>query len=1415
MRSLSSELLAAQQATTSRPVTTARVYHSRAYFSGLWSDNSPAWKTSIFYYNNTTPIPQDTIYNPTSGRFMTVLTKTDGGTTTLVGMFDNANTEYAILGAGVTQALSKPTLYLDGSTLYLFYVGPSQYVYRATLNTSNFAVIGGSTVQLDSFSYSPSAALHAISPNCVAVIFVYYNTISCRIHYRPASTWTGILSTKQLVFPRLAAVNVVSNLYSTALADWSGSSLTSLRCYVTDPDTGGVASLTYHFASAEWEDPGTAIAGDLSRFEVCGSAKYGSRYYLIGRLTRTGDLNTPGDWTAYTILTSSSDGYTFALERNSLLAVRNQAYRYQPIIKTDQDGVVRLYGCDTNRIARDRMPDVDYITLSSDDILNFSAQHSLQNSGASLILANSHETFTAHPYLVKGNRVEVYQGYQGASGPLTTLYGVYTLSGLQEDWADARRNLQLQLTHLGIEHISHYTSPFYTEITAQTSVHDNLENLGGFYPATRAGVPATTVPIDFWDSEPWAPTGIAGINLIVNGGNTVFESPGIHAYGVQTADLKDHLNLIDYPQVKRANIAYNVLQDITVELYGWSRTTATGHVADQICPYLIIERADGSEVVISPSARISTYDRWPLAYYDQQPGSLPISFRFDQATSGLTIGDKIKRVAVTILNGQNATHFYLERVDLKDVAAIYSDGKTNTPWMMKKADGSYAVDGVPGAAYLKELGRPYIMLAQKPHSAKTFSVWAHFKMTDNIMSTNTCFGLVGFASDNANYLVGRYRRLASGGIFEILMVREGQYYSIATEATALVLTDVTLMFRHIHGQLELLRLVNEDTWVWCVQAAIYSAPHQGALSTSADGIYHVGVYGMIKPAGAQINGFKYTPPSESGDNIVLEGIGILPSTSNGINFAASGQIQIGSARYAYTSLAATSANLRGPFQARRTDHWSDDLHSIDHTWFNTQLAANTLAGTLLATDNGIGWRIDTSTWVIYMAGSDGVSRLRDRSRHYGAKISGNYLSASTRIWPATGFILNADAGQMTNPQAHNYGDFAYQYVPDEIGLTGFGASGGDMDGSIASMLRTICAMAGVVGQPRQYTFSVTALAGSLTYLRRAYSGHYSPHGFDVTLVIPGLTIDGQYVGINTSAAFDDGSAPPYGFNIVARRYSSTSLHITTLNANLAIMETIKIASDPASSHTLRLVMYGNFCVVFCEGKWVHTFIFKSVDYSNMDKPCTDIYIRTSINLTNMSVTIADIAKWRDGIFIEMSAPTQSALGSIIQERPISIIPHYDGSLEFAYLSSLTDLSATPALELHTDTLRSHQVTQTINPEACSDAVLYYADVAVAKDTAFAIDNGYACRILSLPNLEADEATFAANLILRSAREHEEVHQITLRPDLRLEPGDIIRVQYDISATNTHRDTGSLLIESVSLESPKNSMAVTAYKRIQD
>lgn len=179
----------------------------------------------------------------------------------------------------------------------------------------------------------------------------------------------------------------------------------------------------------------------------------------------------------------------------------------------------------------------------------------------------------------------------------------------------------------------------------------------------------------------------------------------------------------------------------------------------------------------------------------------------------------------------------------------------------------------------------------------------------------------------------------------------------------------------------------------------------------------------------------------------------------------------------------------------------------------------------------------------------------------------------------------------------------------------------------------------------------------------------------------------------------------------------------------------------------------------------------------------------------------------------MAASPISALSDVVQERPILYIPKSDGSMLISYYNNLCPIYGPTAYAISATIVLGQVTSKRTEKESASDLITYYSEGIKLYTNLLHLQNrGFKTSMVSMPNISEDEIDFQAALKAKSDWEGKEIYQISLRPDYRIEPGDLIDFSFTLSGTGTTIDLDEIYVQSVSVVAAENIMQLTCRKK---
>lgn len=1028
-----------------RAFAKATIKKSRIFFNAATRDFSPGAPSASI---QTAPVPQDVCYSPIVGELLTayvdelkVRIVKDGDSTVI--------TPYETTNYCNTFASNKPALIDE----YLFYVDSDGYFKRAYLDMAEIAlehddcVLGWSNISAHSYG-----SAFAFSATQAALLKIDEGGLRPYV-YTLDGTWSESKAPGRFTYPAepVASTDRYKPVYSAAvkLGD-------AIFIYARNHETGGIDGIKYDVSTGTWTEVFEAVPADLSDF-----------YPTNAILTPTGEILLAGQFqrdeeelgsgqTVRNLALRSQDGFTFSMDRFTLFS--NLGYRFHVAVYGDN-----FYGSDNNLVVEDEAPawminDPTVLEIPQDDIIAVTWSDSNANSQATITIASGNYGYDNEVLLAKGNELVLYLGYSSNNTIEWVKFGTYIIQAKQTSTRDGSHGLVLTLSAMGLWKVGAITYPLYTELDSRHAVFDDVDELDNMYVAPDDAETEGMLSIDFWGAGPMTLDGVTGLDPNGSGSKVAFDPQtisGSHTLGVMTTEFMVANGWGSNPVVS---------DEVSVELsiYGWSRATQTGEVNDTIEAVLIVEDANGDERYVRGSdyaSLESTYDTFPLTYYDVAAGSDPIVFKFED---GIEEGETVKRIGI-IMSATNSAQTYLERVDITGLSREAPVG--NLVW-----------EDVADGLRVPDVARPHIMFSQVPTFDMNFVVSAKFRATGD----NTYFGIVGLANDAANYICGRIN--TPDGLAEIIKVRDGEVTVLASAAFTAP-SEIELYFKHEDGYLFFSYWDNGELY----DAGLVDyewTEADGRMSMSDDNVRHVGVYGFMDVPFFEICGYNFGQSA---------GIGFAPGQpqSRFDRFpAGGGRLIIDDNEYEYTRKT-SFITPRGPFQVRNFLKWNqiycvpsmqNDKWAVEFTWFYyTGKGTKDYAGYLIATDSGNSWVNSEVCWKPRRR-TKGVYHWvdGDRSRWYSNTLKKYSMGNQTKIFVLPHLygvtLLN---GETTT---HPTGTICKMKTNDSIMLTQFISSGGQRDISLETILTSLCGYAGAQASfPGNYELAAYTLSPGSPY----------------------------------------------------------------------------------------------------------------------------------------------------------------------------------------------------------------------------------------------------------------------------------------------------------------------------------------------
>ena len=1042
--------------------------------------------------------------------------------------------------SGGTVISPSPSL-VDG---YLYTV-EGNGVYRYTINTSalssnNPACLSAKSTVSTALNFSTIGFAGVAGISSTECVSFKQDThgLKVRYHYESGG-WQTATSEDYIAFPlkpstigqymytRVAAAKLGNKVFAYALDPYSGKVLA--KVLDTGTDGGG----------RNWSGTFTAVDSDMSEFWPASCFTANSKVHMSGAFRRTEDY-VKGQH--YSLILSSNDGYSFSMDRFTMVTTK-------PGLHACCTSGTTLYGMCCGAVGETSAnyivgsPTADLV-IPDDDIINVAYNMASPGGSGSIKIANGDHSYDDNAYLEEGNMLQLELGYNTSGGEDYEVMDTFIITSVQEGMGDKENSLTLQIMSEAAWRLSNQTAPFYTEIDSNSAIVDGVtDEFDKLYTAPLSGKTIHDFYVDFWHCTGWdMDSGTDPLDMMDDGGVSaqVFGSSG--KYGILTGTVSGKMNLMDAPVVIEA--------PVDVQVYGWARTSSGvtsptiecylvvddgaapgsndfGEIpieywtkermesAQGMLPTIdpgdplriggtapgtttpvadgniskrqdlgIKERIDGYKVV--QGTLISTYNKFPLTYYDDASGSMPIEFRWD--SSKLNVGDKIIRVGIVVTSA-GATAFNFSGCRIKTghagnaLSGVIRFDDTNSPWA--KGEEMLTVPGI---------GRPFIMFATKPYFAYNFDIDAKFGYAagaDPSTTGTVAFGVLGHAKDSQNYVLGRVN--VTDDKLEIVSMKSGKETILTSTAFTLSSTHVYVRLAHRDGIYYMYVKESAGAKSWGASKLSYTWSDADGPQITQDTIEvdgkqistpyaHVGIYGTKEPLSWRCTGLL----RGSAEAFALYPGANSAELTNFINFPSSGEIIVNGSRYAFTGKTDTANTPSGPWRGeatREVAYGTIQGTGLEIPYFDWDKSSTYWENYVVSADNGHTYMTQKTDWQPAIM-VDGALDYGDRimSRHICAKLTGNYIGHSNRVVVGPGIAGLKARDELAT--SHPYGAYVNLYISDRIDLYSFTASGGDGDMTVKDMVLKICNAAGVSAEfPGDITHASQGLTSTPWSLR--------------------------------------------------------------------------------------------------------------------------------------------------------------------------------------------------------------------------------------------------------------------------------------------------------------------------------------------
>ncbi len=232
----------------------------------------------------------------------------------------------------------------------------------------------------------------------------------------------------------------------------------------------------------------------------------------------------------------------------------------------------------------------------------------------------------------------------------------------------------------------------------------------------------------------------------------------------------------------------------------------------------------------------------------------------------------------------------------------------------------------------------------------------------------------------------------------------------------------------------------------------------------------------------------------------------------------------------------------------------------------------------------------------------------------------------------------------------------------------------------------------------------------------------------------------------------------------------------------------------------RVVFSDSSISVYTNDFWVYTYCFVDTDWP----AAVQIKAKVTGGDLTLNVVSAELCDPREAVYVDYESTSDSALQSIIQQRPIQIFAQVDRANAFTYSATRDTV---PAHHVVSYDEQTHD-----NNNLASDGLVYYSDVGINISEMTAEQVGLITKLYRLSELY-NGAIEAAQRMQQIALERRKIVNITCRLDSRLQVADKLAIDLFLTSTGTHI-VDEIIIEdiSISLSDGNYSMRISGRRK---
>ena len=262
--------------------------------------------------------------------------------------------------------------------------------------------------------------------------------------------------------------------------------------------------------------------------------------------------------------------------------------------------------------------------------------------------------------------------------------------------------------------------------------------------------------------------------------------------------------------------------------------------------------------------------------------------------------------------------------------------------------------------------------------------------------------------------------------------------------------------------------------------------------------------------------------------------------------------------------------------------------------------------------------------------------------------------------------------------------------------------------------------------------------------------------------------------------------------------------VCSIEVDEVIMDTSDYELDEAAitSIDLRIFIHNKCVSVWANNRWVYSYALAYVWYSEDSVITAQLSVHGTGGMTITNISRHELSDWREAVFVDYEANSESVIQSILQQRPVEVLPEVEDGIIFTY-SAIKDT-------IIPNFVRSFEEEELTPSDVSSDGLVYAAEIGISLCEEAAAQVGFITRLYRLSELDSGIIR-ATKIMQEKALERRHPATVIMRLDPTIELCDMLDLDLIVTGTKT-LISREIIVESISISIENGKFGMTASGR---